>query len=641
MAVAPILVDQRLIGIDSRRFASIEKALVELITNSDDSYSRQEKIGAQVTGRIDIIYERHQSGAILQVTDQAEGMSFEQSSRILTYGGAHSPLSRGEGDGRGYFGRGLKQAVFGLGSGSIETIKDGRFTRIELFRGDNGGYLYDDGEGDRPASTADYERLGVAESGTRVTIVVENPHAIISHYQTVVQAVADNVYLRDVMSRRTVEVVHVARGHEIQRSGRVRFEKPPAIVLIGPDAVESFVFEGVEYPFTITLERAKGVELTMTGDERTNGLVVISGLAVLDCQLFAYENQVGAEYLFGTVRCPGLIEKLGQGQPIISDEREGLNHKDHFVVAFSRAVSGLLSEHVLAERETLKHLDHASTSDRTAHMIDRLLHRMSQSAVRDLGIGPSPTPGPLAEPTTPTAPPTALRFTTPFYYRRPCHPFHVTLLVDGEQLSGEAPLTIDYTLPDSMRIAPTPTEIPLDGLTDVQRLEWTIVSDSPGDRGDIMVRAGAFWAWCEIVIAENASAAPSHGNGSHRSHGSGKTSHGGEHRRPPRDHGEDMFAGYELRYLDDELERAVYSSRERKIIINTGDPTVQLYLDGRGRFRDSARMLLAELFLDVIAGELARRSVEKSAREGDPDAYHYAKQDIVRRYGADIHKSFV
>ena len=109
MTVAEIQVDQRVIGIDSRRFASVEKALVELITNSDDSYARLEKTGAPVTGSIRVGYERHHTGAVLMVTDQAEGMSFEEAARILTYGGAHSPLSRGEGNGRGYFGRGLSR----------------------------------------------------------------------------------------------------------------------------------------------------------------------------------------------------------------------------------------------------------------------------------------------------------------------------------------------------------------------------------------------------------------------------------------------------------------------------------------------------------------------------------------------------
>ena len=176
MAIATLPVDQRVIDIDSRRFASVEKALVELITNSDDSYVRLEKTGAQVTGHIRVKYERHQNGAVLVVTDQAEGMSFERVCSILAYGGAHSPLARGEGGGRGYFGRGLKQAIYGLGYGWIETIHAGRFSRIELFRNENGGYLYDDWGGDRPAAVKDYSRLGIAGSGTQVTIVIENAH---------------------------------------------------------------------------------------------------------------------------------------------------------------------------------------------------------------------------------------------------------------------------------------------------------------------------------------------------------------------------------------------------------------------------------------------------------------------------------
>jgi hypothetical protein len=56
MAITALPVDQRVIDIDSRRFASVEKALVELITNSDDSYARLEKSGKSVTDHILIKY---------------------------------------------------------------------------------------------------------------------------------------------------------------------------------------------------------------------------------------------------------------------------------------------------------------------------------------------------------------------------------------------------------------------------------------------------------------------------------------------------------------------------------------------------------------------------------------------------------
>jgi hypothetical protein len=628
MAIIAIPVDQRVIDIDSRRFASVEKGLVELITNSDDSYTRLEKQGRLVPGQIRIHYERHQGGALLAVVDQAEGMSFGQACQILGYGGAHSPLARGEGGGRGYFGRGLKQAIYGLGHGWIETIHAGRLSRIELFRGENGGYLYDDGGGDRPANGEDYARLGIADSGTSVCIVIENSQVNISHYHSVVHAIANNIYLRDLLSRRNVDLVNMQRGKEVERSEQVKYEEPPAILLLGPDQEGSFVYQQEKYPFTLTLKRALDVELTLKGDERTNGLVILCGTAVLDCQLFQYENQVGTEYLFGMVCCPALMEKLGEGEAIISDEREGLNHKNSFVAAFSQAVSKMIAPFVLAEQEKLKHLDHASTSGRTSHMIEHLLQRMNRAAIQDLGII---LPPPDLESTyvDEADRPVALRFSTPFYYRQISHPFHVTLLIDPSQFAVDEVLNFRYALPDSMRIEPITTLISVNDLNDRQRIEWTIVGDVAGDRGEITVRAGTYSAWCEVVLAEHASR-----------HGHGFPRHV-TRRRLPRDHGADMFLGYEFRHLDNELERAVYSPRERKIIINTAAPTVQLYVDGRGHFRDSARLLLAELFMDVISDELARRLVERSGYKSNAEAYHAAKQDIVRRYGSEIHLSFL
>jgi len=629
MAIATVPIDQRVIDIDSRRFASVEKALVELITNCDDSYARLENTGTPVTGHIRITYERHQAGALLVVADQAEGMSFERVCSSLAYGGAHSPLARGEGGGRGYFGRGLKQAIYGLGHGWIETMHAGRFSRIDLFRSENGDYLYEDWGGDRLAEVIDYSRLGIADSGTQVTIVIENTHVPISHYRSVVLAVANNIYLRDMLTRRNVELLHVQQGKETERSGQVLFEEPPATVLLGPDQTGSFVYQQEEYPFALTLKRAQDVELTLKGDERTNGLVILSGMVVLDCQLFEYENQVGTEYLFGTVRCAALIEKLGQGIAIISDEREGLNHKNSFVEAFSQAVSRIIAPYVLAEQEKLKHLERATTSGRTSHMIEHLLQRMNRAAIQDLGILLPPTPDLEAGALGEVELPAALRFTTPFYYRKINHPFHVALLLDPRQFSGGEVLTFNYALPHSLHIEPASTEVPVHELGDRQRIEWTIVGDAAGARGEINARAGTYWAWCEIVVAEHASG---------RSRGcSGRYAKGGR----PRDHGADMFVGYEFRNLNNELERAVYSAEERKIIINTGAPTVQLYLDGRGHFRDAARLLLAELFMDVISDELARRSVDKSGHKGNVEVYRAAKQNIIRRYGSEIHLSFL
>lgn len=626
MAIYPIPVDQRVIDIDSRRFASVEKALVELITNSDDSYARLSAGDVPASGSIRVLYERHKAGARLTVTDQTEGMAFSTASFILAYGGAHSPLSRGEGNGRGYFGRGLKQAIYGLGHGWIETVHEGRYSRIELFRGPDGDYLYDDGGGDRPVATEDRERLGIAANGTKVAIVVENPDVHLPLFRSLVQTVGNNIYLRDLLQRREVELISMRFERELERSGPIRFNEPEADVLIGPEQEASFTFDGSTHVFSLTLKRARDAELALRGDERTNGLVVISGMAVLDCQLFDFENQTGTEYLFGTVRCPALTGQLGRGVAIISDEREGLNHKNPFVQAFWSAVSRMIAPCVKAEQEALRHLEHATISGRTDHMIDVLLERMNRAAVQDLGIH-IPPPAEL-----PGTHPDPLRFSTPFYYRPPGHPFHVTLLLDPDAFAEGDTLEPDFDLPEGLLVEPAPTRVAIGALTPPGRIEWTLTGNAADSRGEITVRAGDYWAWCEIVVAHQAGIAHAH-HGAMRSHARAP--------RPARDHGVQMFMGYDFRALDNDLDRAVYSPDERQILINTRAPTVQLYVDGRGHFRDSARLLLAELFMDVISDELARHMLEGRENASDPAALHTAKLDVIRRYGSDIHRYFM
>lgn len=631
MAVNAIPVDQRVIDIDSRRFASIEKALVELITNSDDSYARLEAAGVAVSGQILVQYERHRRGALLAVTDQAQGMPFATACFILSYGGAHSPLAKGTGGGRGYFGRGLKQAIFGLGYGWLETIHEGRLSRIELFRAENGGYLYDDGGQDRAVTERDRERLGIAGNGTRAAIVIESSQVSISQFGALVDSLANNIYLRDVLNRRHLELAHLRDGVEIERSGRIRFEEPPSLLLLGPELPCEFHCNGKTFPFSLTLKRALDAQLVPRGDERTSGLLVLSGTAVLDCQLFDHENQVGTEYLFGTLSCPALVEQLGQGVAVISDERAGLNLKTPLVAALAHAVSQLIAPFVMAEQEKLRHLERATTSGRTAHMIEHLLQRMNQAAIHDFGIV-APASTPTANPSTADSSPAALRFSTPFYYRQPGHPFHIRLLLDPQQLPPDAILQVDATLSEGLSIDPPPASIPLQTVRDKPCMEWTLSGQSAADHGEIVVRAGSYLAWCEIVIAEHASAHPHHHrNGQHPS----------AQQRKSRDHGEAMFTGYEFRYLGEDVDRAVYSAEERKILINTAAPTVQLYVDGHGNFRDSARLLLAELFMDVIAEELARRKLDRTGQAGDVAAFHAAKGEIIRRYGSDIHLSFM
>lgn len=93
---------------------NVIRALVELITNSDDSYLRLEngKESNDKAKEIDIIYEKSGYDGNFSIRDFAEGMSLEQvENGFKKYGAATSGLKKGQ-KVRGYFGQGAKDGAY-------------------------------------------------------------------------------------------------------------------------------------------------------------------------------------------------------------------------------------------------------------------------------------------------------------------------------------------------------------------------------------------------------------------------------------------------------------------------------------------------------------------------------------------------
>ena len=108
------------------------RALVELVTNCNDSYHRLEDSGRNTSGQIIVEVQRRHSNSVLRIRDFAEGMTGEQMDQCVgTYGGATSGFLEGRSV-RGLWGRGLKDAFFGLGHGKVYSFRDGWLHRGSL-----------------------------------------------------------------------------------------------------------------------------------------------------------------------------------------------------------------------------------------------------------------------------------------------------------------------------------------------------------------------------------------------------------------------------------------------------------------------------------------------------------------------------
>ena len=106
----------------------IERGLVELITNSDDSYRDLEDTGEQVLGKIRVEIKRRRKGqpSTVKVRDKASGMNMrEMYEKLGELGERTSGFERGKAR-RGVHGRGARDVAC-FGTVHFESIKDDEY----------------------------------------------------------------------------------------------------------------------------------------------------------------------------------------------------------------------------------------------------------------------------------------------------------------------------------------------------------------------------------------------------------------------------------------------------------------------------------------------------------------------------------
>src|SRR5512137_1980544 len=150
------------------------RALVEVITNCNDSYSRLESTGQEVNGEIVIDIHRKHKNSVIRVRDHAEGMTDIRMDKVVgTYGEATSGLKEDK-HVRGMWGRGMKDSIFGLGHGYVYSFKGSNFYSCSL--------LLKNGIPTFTLDTPIYARAALREefdmpegNGTIIEIIISRP----------------------------------------------------------------------------------------------------------------------------------------------------------------------------------------------------------------------------------------------------------------------------------------------------------------------------------------------------------------------------------------------------------------------------------------------------------------------------------
>ncbi len=370
----------------------IERGLVELITNSDDSYREMEELHFSVKGaiRIEIERRRKNTPSIVVVRDRAWGMSASEMEEKLTEPGSRtSGFEKGLAR-RGLHGRGAKDLTE-FGTVTFESVKDDLYA-VCVVRPDTSFKIQE-----AKATEELRKRLGIIRgNGTVVTVEVA-PRFHIPHHQTMVKKFSLHSSLRDIFSNSNRRVTLVDLNERPPKEDPLNYGNPPGEVEVD----ESFLIQGYDGSSARLVirrhkERFKEDKHGYNAPYRQGGVLIKSVAAIHEITLFSFENDPYAEWFSGELVCP-YIDRLileydneqqrnpnnpqhSEKNPIrlLDPERDGLIREHPFTGALfqeaERRIGSLIEREKAAAKETEKEI--------SSEKVRRKLNDLAKRAAR-------------------------------------------------------------------------------------------------------------------------------------------------------------------------------------------------------------------------------------------------------------------
>jgi len=360
----------------------IYDALVELITNCDDSYHR---IGDKKGQILIEVEHRHKENSRVVVRDKAEGMSIEEMRWKIKEVGE---LTAAEGD-RSFMGRGAKDCAI-LGKVTFESVKENKYHKCEVLPSmDFIPYS--------PSirATADIrKRLGIPRGNGTVVTIDSNRNVNIPRHNTLLSELPWNYALRDIMHKDSGRKVFLKNLNEDTPPDRLIYADPTSEVVVDKE------FEVPGYAGVIahlTLRKASDrLEDPFDKRFRRAGVLIKSERAIHEVTLFAseFENDPHAKHYFGRLVCP-FIDKLcieydeqqnkGLSHPesnpsllIDPNRQSGLRREHPFTKVFFQFPIECLRELIMKDKEEERRVQIKIENDETTKRLKKLAKEASK-----------------------------------------------------------------------------------------------------------------------------------------------------------------------------------------------------------------------------------------------------------------------
>ena len=594
------------------------RALVEIITNSNDSYSRIDDSGKTASGEIMIDVWRKHKNSIIRVRDFAEGMDDTRMDKVVgTYGEATSGMKE-DLHVRGMWGRGLKDAIFGLGYGYVNSIRNDILYRSSLLVKE-GVPTFDL---DEPIPVTEELRIkyGIPEgNGTVIEIIVSRDDVKIPRFENMRNYLQRHFELRTIMANesRLIILRHLTGADKIKDEHVLSYKPPKGEKVLD----EQFEIEGFPASARLQLLRSN-IQLSTRGEEgdyADAGLLVISQGTVISLTMLKFENDPYASYFYGSIECDYLHDLLKNDEPVLTATRDGINWSLPFARALKQAVENRIEPLVQVERE------HAIQDEQIK--LDKQLRKKLDKTVRELNVIASSE---LSERRTSDGkqepPPSGLEFAPVRMYVQTGQQVTLTLRahLSGKVYNGATVFVVSDNpevdvLTPKVKIEAT-KDHPQIGIAKIQ-----VEGKQVGNEGIVTAYMGDQKAQAVVQVRSKKEEV--------------------EDTQPKKHHG--LFN--DIRFDDrmDPRQRVYLDRVNSTIVVATAAPSVKRYLDGQHRLDTSTQgqVLLAELITEAVCREIARQGVESGkylapeGSEADAIQSHFIR--LQNRYAHLIHDVIV
>ncbi len=360
------------------------RALVELITNSDDSYRRLAASGLPVTGNIVVEVVRKFKNSIFRVIDQAEGFDAKtMDDRVGGFGSDTSGLTKGL-DVRGFFGRGLKEAILGLGCGRVDSIVDG--IHFECSLDEDARYRRKDPpvKINKETKMEFSERYGINGNGTIITITVKKDGVIIPQIDNLIYQLERYYSLREINAsdKRKIYIIEKDEKDKTKKSQILQYKEP-----VGKEVLykKDLIIDGFpESKLDMCIYKAT-VPLTQDGTCREGGILIKGKNSIHDITLFGFDGNPYAQKIFGEISCKYIDDLLKKEESILSDRRDGLDWTHPFCKAIKQRCEKELKviiDEIKKEEESLKKI---IENEKTRQRFQATIEKINKIALTELG----------------------------------------------------------------------------------------------------------------------------------------------------------------------------------------------------------------------------------------------------------------